>query len=239
VPVSVVVIAVAPLVRAGLAQLVRESERLVLAGSAAALRSLAFEDQGGAGDVLLVQVDRQDEEHDQVASALAVGVPVVMLTDANVRERAWRARATVLPTAASDREIIAAVEAAAAGLVSLTASHAEQLAQPSAHVSPSTRTEWAEPLTPREGHVLHLLAEGLANRDIGARLGISAHTAKFHVGQILAKLSAATRAEAVAIGWRSGLLARANELVRAKHAMRRATAPQSNGASNTIKVNAK
>ena len=54
-----------------------------------------------------------------------------------------------------------------------------------------------DPLTPRELEVFELLGKGLSNRDIAGVLGISAHTAKFHVGQILAKVGAATRAEAV------------------------------------------
>ena len=61
-----------------------------------------------------------------------------------------------------------------------------------------------EPLTPRELEVFELLGKGLSNRDIGAVLGISAHTAKYHVGQILAKVGAATRAEAVSEGLRNG-----------------------------------
>ena len=63
-----------------------------------------------------------------------------------------------------------------------------------------------EPLTPRELEVYELLAKGLSNRDIGAALDISAHTAKFHVGQILAKVGAATRAEAVLVGMQFGLI---------------------------------
>jgi DNA-binding NarL/FixJ family response regulator len=63
-----------------------------------------------------------------------------------------------------------------------------------------------EPLTPRERQVLPLLADGLSNRGIAERLGISEHTAKFHVNAILGKLGAATRAEAVALAARQGLL---------------------------------
>ena len=63
-----------------------------------------------------------------------------------------------------------------------------------------------EPLTPREIEVFELLGKGLSNRDIGAVLEISAHTAKYHVGQILAKVGAATRAEAVSEGLRHGLI---------------------------------
>jgi DNA-binding NarL/FixJ family response regulator len=63
-----------------------------------------------------------------------------------------------------------------------------------------------EPLTARELEVFELLGKGLSNRDIGGVLGISAHTAKYHVAQILAKVGAATRAEAVREGLRSGLI---------------------------------
>ena len=63
-----------------------------------------------------------------------------------------------------------------------------------------------EPLTPRELEVFELLGKGLSNRDIGGVLGISAHTAKYHVAQILAKVGAATRAEAVSEGLRHGLI---------------------------------
>ena len=71
-------------------------------------------------------------------------------------------------------------------------------------------TPWAidaserESLTPREIEVFELLGKGLSNRDIGGVLGISAHTAKYHVAQILAKVGAATRAEAVREGLRHG-----------------------------------
>jgi DNA-binding CsgD family transcriptional regulator len=71
-------------------------------------------------------------------------------------------------------------------------------------------TPWAvdesdrEPLTPREIEVFELLGKGLSNRDIGGVLGISAHTAKYHVALILAKVGAATRAEAVHEGLRHG-----------------------------------
>jgi two-component system nitrate/nitrite response regulator NarL len=61
-------------------------------------------------------------------------------------------------------------------------------------------------LSPREQEVLELLSEGLSNRDIAERLGISRHTAKFHVNAILDKLGATTRTEAVVLAARSGVL---------------------------------
>ena len=62
-------------------------------------------------------------------------------------------------------------------------------------------------LSPREREVLELIGLGLPNKTIGHRLGISESTAKFHVASVLAKLGAATRAEAVRIGASRGLLA--------------------------------
>jgi DNA-binding NarL/FixJ family response regulator len=66
--------------------------------------------------------------------------------------------------------------------------------------------EFLEQLTPREHEVLRMLALGLANKQIAARLNISEHTIKFHVAAILGKLNAASRTEAVAIGIRHGLV---------------------------------
>ncbi|WP_088289484.1 LuxR family transcriptional regulator [Kineosporia sp. A_224] len=63
------------------------------------------------------------------------------------------------------------------------------------------------PLTPREAEVLRLVAEGLTNRAIGERLFISEKTASVHVSNLMAKLGASGRAEAVAIAGRRGLLA--------------------------------
>lgn len=66
--------------------------------------------------------------------------------------------------------------------------------------------EDAAPLTPREHEVLSLLAEGASNKAIARRLGISVHTAKFHVGQLLDKLEASGRTDAVAHAARRGVI---------------------------------
>jgi two-component system, NarL family, nitrate/nitrite response regulator NarL len=54
--------------------------------------------------------------------------------------------------------------------------------------------------------LLEMLAEGLSNKQIAARLSISEHTAKFHVNSILSTLHAGTRTEAAIRGIRSGLV---------------------------------
>ena len=62
------------------------------------------------------------------------------------------------------------------------------------------------PLTPREQEVLTLMAEGASNKLIARRLGISVHTAKFHVGSVLDKLDATGRTDAVAHAARLGVI---------------------------------
>jgi DNA-binding CsgD family transcriptional regulator len=63
-----------------------------------------------------------------------------------------------------------------------------------------------EGLTSREFEVLRLVAEGLHNREIAVRLGVTEHTVKFHLGAIFGKLGAATSTEAVQKGLRLGVI---------------------------------
>ncbi|HEX8906328.1 MAG TPA: LuxR family transcriptional regulator, partial [Longimicrobiaceae bacterium] len=122
--------------------------------------------------------------------------------------RDTRAGLAVLPRAATPPEIVAAVDAAAAGLLTLAPETAERLLE--AERAPVSRqppaAEGGAPLSPRETEILGLLAEGLGNKIVAARLGISEHTVKTHVTSILEKLGAGTRAEAVAIGIRQGAI---------------------------------
>jgi DNA-binding NarL/FixJ family response regulator len=68
------------------------------------------------------------------------------------------------------------------------------------------RGSFPEPLTPREIEVLGHLLEGLSNKTIAARLGISDQTVKFHVAAICGKLGAANRTDAVRRAIRRGLV---------------------------------
>jgi DNA-binding NarL/FixJ family response regulator len=60
--------------------------------------------------------------------------------------------------------------------------------------------------TVRETEVLQLISDGLVNREIGARLFLSEETVKSHVRHLLAKLQARSRAHAVAVGFRRGVI---------------------------------
>lgn len=79
--------------------------------------------------------------------------------------------------------------------------------EPSASVDAAYRDSAGAGLTARELEVLGLCADGLANKQIAQRLGVSSHTAKFHVESLLKKLGAANRAGAVKEGIRRGLIA--------------------------------
>jgi len=135
---------------------------------------------------------------------------VVMLTDdprpALGVELLRRGGRAVLPRHASSEEIVAAIEAVAAGLVVLhpevmTSVRSASLARPGAVAAVADQR-----LTAREIEILGLIAEGLGNKAIAARLRISDHTVKFHIASIFAKLSAGSRTEAVTIGVRQGLI---------------------------------
>jgi two-component system nitrate/nitrite response regulator NarL len=136
--------------------------------------------------------------------ALAARLPVVALVWAEEQAGealAAGARAVLLRDRLEER-LLPAVTAAVAGLLTVDEAVADSVLRP--RLAPAQAL--VEPLTARELEVVQLLAEGLTNRRIGERLGISEHTAKFHVNSILGKLSASTRSEAVAQAARLGLV---------------------------------
>ena len=128
-----------------------------------------------------------DPEPRWVRNALQAGVNAIIARDA-------------------ERDPLAlAVEAADAGYVLIHPTSARMLgdAVPVLRDMPDN----VEQLTAREREVLDLMSGGLGNKEIATRLGISEHTVKFHTSSILAKLSAASRTEAVSQGIKRGLIA--------------------------------
>jgi two-component system, NarL family, nitrate/nitrite response regulator NarL len=100
--------------------------------------------------------------------------------------------------------IQAALAAVRSGLTVVDTALAQQLvpATPARTSNGKGRGE----LTERERQVVQLLSEGLSNKLIADRLGISDHTAKFHVNGVMMKLGASTRTEAVVEAVRRGLI---------------------------------
>ena len=156
-------------------------------------------------DAVVLEADG-DESPGEILDGLDPrSVPVVVL--ARHADAAWAnalVRAgvrAVVPSGA--RDLAAVIAAVVAGYIVLHPEVAQPLV-PAAGVD--LRTRDGQSLTTRELEVLRMMAQGLANKAIAARLHISEHTVKFHVGSIFAKLHAGSRTEAVTLGARQGLV---------------------------------
>ncbi|MGO8685230.1 MAG: response regulator [Thermoleophilia bacterium] len=128
-------------------------------------------------------------------------VALTSFSDEDIIEGALRAGAVgyVLKTV-SGQEIAAAIRAAHAGNPTLSSVATRTLMRV---MSDGDRP--AEALSKREREVLALVAQGLSNNEIAARLFLASSTVKTHVSRILAKLGASTRTEAAAYGIRHRL----------------------------------
>lgn len=182
----------------------------------AGLRALA--EHAGLGVALDLSPDELQPFHSEVADAAvwdigargslealraaATRIPVLALpwTSEQAREALAAGARAVVSRERLEERLAAAVEASLAGLLVVDEPFTGAL------VRPPPPDALVEPLTAREAEVLQLLAEGLTNRRIGEGLGISEHTAKFHVNAILGKLGARSRGEAIAQAARLGLL---------------------------------
>lgn len=209
--IRVFIVAASPLIRGGLQSMLADN-RFDIVGSVADLESNSGQLVDVEPDVVLVEAaaDAQEELLNALEDAeLAEEYPVIVLSEQP--KTAWLSKAlragvrAVLPRDVAPEQLRAALEAASAGLVIIHPSELDTVF--SATVGPSAPLdELLEPLTRREREVLQMLAAGLANKEIAARLAISDHTVKFHVASILGKLGASTRTEAVSAGIRRGLV---------------------------------
>jgi DNA-binding NarL/FixJ family response regulator len=195
-PIKVALLTDDPLMRAGLSSLLGELGSIEVVDSDTA--EVALWDAGvDAGKTLARLTELRSlpmpavavvGEPAHVAPALAAGARGVVLRD------------QVGPG------IHAALAAVRSGLTVMDTALAESLvpnAPPKAlHSNGKGRGE----LTERERQVVQLLTEGLSNKLIADRLGISDHTAKFHVNGVMMKLGASTRTEAVVEAMRRGLI---------------------------------
>jgi two-component system, NarL family, response regulator YdfI len=157
-------------------------------------------------EVVLSETDSGESTAEALETS-ASGVPLILLvrdpTAVSVDAFRHGVRA-VLPNNLTGSQIAAAIEAVAAGLLVVEPEDFERLLPP--QISNQPPEQLVEAVTPREIEVLRAMAEGLANKEIAARLGISENTVKFHVGSVMGKLGAASRTEAVMLGIRQGIV---------------------------------
>ncbi len=188
-------------VRAGLAALLRESDAICVQGELPGnTETLTRMLPGLTPDAILYDGDGL-EQLIGILSRMPEPPALVVLGETPSRELPLLQAASTLPGWGylgrdSDATTLAlALQSAAAGLV-VHEAQASSIPPPTDDV-----------LTPRELEVIALMAQGLPNKLIAYKLGVTLHTAKFHVAQILAKLGAASRTEAVTSGARRGLIA--------------------------------
>lgn len=232
-PSRVLVAAESALVRAGLELVIRQAgPRLALAGPPATLSGAAGAADALHPDVVVLLLADEEEQLDLISSLAgrsrarrasadepgsSPGVIVVLADPSFTNELLRRGARAVLPRESAAEEIIAAVLAASAGLVALAPEAIDSLLAGggaygardlTSHPGSTDSSDGLAPetLTPRELEVLAMLAEGVGNKEIAARLHISEHTVKFHVASILGKLGASSRTEAVSRGIRRGLI---------------------------------
>ncbi|MBI4202645.1 MAG: response regulator transcription factor [Chloroflexi bacterium] len=156
-------------------------------------------------DLLLWDLGWDPEEALEDLAEVQEGSPPVLALAAEEAHaaEAWAAGVRgLLPREASAGTIAVALHALAGGLAVLAPGLAAALLAPRHPQEASL----PEDLTPRERQVLSLLAEGLSNKAIAGRLGVSDHTVKFHLNAILGKLGAQSRTEAVVLATRLGLI---------------------------------
>jgi DNA-binding NarL/FixJ family response regulator len=199
--VRVVVVSEDPLVRGGLVSLLSGQSGIVLEGQLAP--DELPEGEASGAEVAVWDVGPGSSGLERLAEAEPRGLRVLaVLADESQAPDALGAGARgVVRRDVDAPRLAAALQALARGLLVLDPAMAESVLRP----RPSAVAP-LEPLTPREHEVLQLLAEGLSNKRIAARLGISDHTAKFHVNAIFGKLGAQSRTEALAQAIRLGLV---------------------------------
>jgi two-component system, NarL family, nitrate/nitrite response regulator NarL len=194
----VAVVAAAPALRAGLSALLAADP---------GLQPVPLDDLTLSGDVPdAIVIDYSLGEPD-TASGLAEALPttpLILIGADPATDGPGLADTPVayLPTDIEAGPLAAAVRAVISGLIVLD----PVIAGSTRAQADTTVSADSDLLTSREMEVLHLVAEGYPNKSIAHELGISEHTAKFHVGSLLGKLGAASRTEAVTIATRRGIL---------------------------------
>lgn len=204
--IRVLIKASSPLAKAGLEALLRSYPQFGLIGEhtegADATEDLLTDSEP---DVVVAEMDSSESVAVALAGSASDRPLLLLVRDATESARAFRRGVSaVLPSSATAPQIVAAIEAVAAGLGVFDPEAVAGFPPPS-HVMESSERP-VEPLTPREIEVLRAMAEGLANKEIAVRLGVSENTIKFHVASVMGKLGAGSRTEAVMLGIRLGIV---------------------------------
>jgi DNA-binding NarL/FixJ family response regulator len=201
----VLIIADDPLARAGLAALLADQPDCTVVGQVAGDSDLPADLEAFRPDVLLWDLGWDTTVTLEALADLPEGSPplVALLPDEIHTVETWTAGALGLMLRnAGAPSLVAALRTVASGIAAVDPRFIAAMVSARGMPQPPT----AGVLTPREMEVLHLVAEGLPNKTIALRMGISDHTVKFHVNAIFGKLGAQSRTEAVTQATRLGLI---------------------------------
>jgi NarL family two-component system response regulator YdfI len=210
--IRVLIVAASSISQNGLENLLRASTSLQVVRVVANFDQLSESVEELQPDVVVAEITGQDRTLPEEILKLAEEAPVaivLLVDDANTGRDLDALRngaRAVLPRNMSPGGIVAAVEAAGAGLAVLLPEGLDNLLRESTVSHRAVSPTLVEALTPREIEVLGMMVEGWGNKEISTRLGISEHTVKFHVASIMGKLNASSRTEAVTSGIRHGLI---------------------------------
>jgi DNA-binding NarL/FixJ family response regulator len=202
------------LVRAGFRMILKAERDLEVVGEAADGREAVEEATKLRPDVVLMDIRMPSLDGLEATRRILEGPEprprVIVLTTFDLDEyvyEALRAGASgFLLKDAPENQLVAAIRVAADGgsifAPSVTRRLIEEFTRRSAREAPPELAE----LTPREFEVLRLVAGGLSNQEIAAKLVVSEHTAKTHVAHIFQKLDLHDRVQAVVFAYETGLV---------------------------------
>jgi DNA-binding NarL/FixJ family response regulator len=199
-----------PVVRDGLVAVLGTQADFEIVAEASNGREMVEQASRLAPDVILLDLEMPETDGVEALRRLRVAQP--------------QARVLVFTAFDTDERIVGAIQAGALGYLLKgaprtdlfnairTVARGESLLQPVVQTRLldhlRAQAEPVESLTPREGDVLKLVAEGKTNKEIAAVLSITERTVKFHVGAIMSKLGATNRTEAVRLAAQRGWVER-------------------------------
>jgi DNA-binding NarL/FixJ family response regulator len=202
-----------PVVREGLASMLETQPDFEVAGQAETGSTAVALVASHRPDVLLLDLEMPGLDGvgvlhrlREAGSPTRVIVFTVFDTDDRIVTAVEAGAAGYLLKGAPRAEVFAAVRTVAAGGSLLTPVAASAVLRRVRGETAASATPAPPALTPRERAVLEQLARGLGNKQIGAALGISERTVKFHVSSVFAKLGAGNRTEAVTRAAQAGLI---------------------------------
>jgi DNA-binding NarL/FixJ family response regulator len=201
------------LVRTGLRMILDAEPDLTVVGEAADGQTALSQVERLRPDVVLmdVRMPRMDGlEATRRIGARGTAVKVVVLTTFDLDEHVYAALSAgasgFLLKDAPASQLVHAIHVASAGDALLAPSITRRLITQFANTHPDPRPQLPSDLTARETAVLTLMADGLSNAEIAARLFLGEATVKTHVARVLAKLGVRDRVQAVVLAYRSGLV---------------------------------